>query len=533
MSFLAVRIGCATVAQTPIEQQHTVTLLSCEEKATLITDIAIASIVALLAIGIILSNQGINLGPLNALSMFSSQTAYIMIGAAGGVLLLDLFSLMVKMASHISRLFELNHTLAESADTTNYRTLLAEKERWTEELDNEAAQSAALKGRVRELDEELALVKEDLVEATTAKATLKAQLDAAAMAKPTLAPASAPDPEALRKQNEELEAAKRAKAQLVGEIAPLKGEKAQLETDLPPLRSEKGDLETALPGLRTEKGNLDTALPSLRTEKGDLEAALPGLRTEKGNLDTALPSLRTEKGDLEAALPGLRTEKGNLDKELPVLRTEKGGLEAALPALRTENGNLDRELPRLRQAKVDVEDEVTEIKRKAGEDEKEAKRKEDAAAQRLADLVQQIGEKEAALKAAPAGPAPAPTPALGTASPWIGENGKRYKEAIEFEFLGLKYDLLKFSFELIKDDVKKQAMETVTGQTDDQLRALHGEIKQKATAAQAIKDEAAQLGEIQQLAGLTTTFKEHLQKLVAAHAAGTNHISRMSRFFDK
>lgn len=100
MSFLPIT-ACRSETQPPHERE----ILSCEAKMALITDVVLATFTVLIATAAILTAHGlINLGPLNALHSLGTQTASIMLGAAGGVVLVDIVALIVKMVKHISQL---------------------------------------------------------------------------------------------------------------------------------------------------------------------------------------------------------------------------------------------------------------------------------------------------------------------------------------------------------------------------------------------------------------------------------------------
>ena len=115
MSYLTITACCATQSQPPIESQHKVQVHSCEEKMALITDVFLVALAATVAIGILLTTNGlVDLGPLNSISILGPEVAYIMLGVAGGVVVINTLILMAKMSSHISHLANINHKLGKS-----------------------------------------------------------------------------------------------------------------------------------------------------------------------------------------------------------------------------------------------------------------------------------------------------------------------------------------------------------------------------------------------------------------------------------
>lgn len=110
MTFAIVSV-CAASPKVPIEAQHKVELFSCEEKMALITDVFLAALTLAVAVLVILATKGIHLGQLSGIGSIGMNAAYIMIGVAGGILLIDVIKLLVQMVRHISRLFDINSRL--------------------------------------------------------------------------------------------------------------------------------------------------------------------------------------------------------------------------------------------------------------------------------------------------------------------------------------------------------------------------------------------------------------------------------------
>src|ERR1700722_16844260 len=152
MSFPIVSL-CVTNPEV-LEDQHKLQLLPCEKRMALITDVFLAALAIAVAILVILSCKGINLGELSGIGSLGVKAAYILIGAASGVILVDGITLLVQMARHISRLLE---TITSLRNQTADRVLEAEKSQLAQTKAQLEGENEALKAEKEQSDSDLKL----------------------------------------------------------------------------------------------------------------------------------------------------------------------------------------------------------------------------------------------------------------------------------------------------------------------------------------------------------------------------------------
>ncbi len=101
MSFFAI-----TTFRCDVRKGVSLEAISKVEKGALITDIVLVSLAAIAAALVLVQSNGlINLpGPLSSLGSLGSQAAYVMLGAAGGAIVLDVVKLIVQQARHNKQL---------------------------------------------------------------------------------------------------------------------------------------------------------------------------------------------------------------------------------------------------------------------------------------------------------------------------------------------------------------------------------------------------------------------------------------------
>ena len=116
-------------------------ILTTPEQITLITDIFLAAVAAVIATLIILSTKGISLGELNGIGTLGTQTAYIMLGVAGGVVLLDIGKLLGQM---ILRIKSASGAVAYVMDEKGRRETNFQTASQQQKEDEELADSLAL-----------------------------------------------------------------------------------------------------------------------------------------------------------------------------------------------------------------------------------------------------------------------------------------------------------------------------------------------------------------------------------------------------
>jgi hypothetical protein len=98
--------SCFTNRPVDVTTHTKAIILSRPEKWTLITDAALVAMALIVATLIALATKGVALGQLSSLGSIGMKGVYALVGAAAGVLVLDLTKLIVKMVTLIRHLFD-------------------------------------------------------------------------------------------------------------------------------------------------------------------------------------------------------------------------------------------------------------------------------------------------------------------------------------------------------------------------------------------------------------------------------------------
>jgi hypothetical protein len=186
---------CVSNNKPPIEEQQKLALFADGELMALITTIFLSTVAAVVAALIILSNRGVYLGQISGIGSLGLTAATVIIGVAGAAVLTELITLIINMARHISRLFEINKSLRDTSSLhkvneelkqakadlqkaqEGYGKILSEKSRLQLEIKKlSAASDDAQQQMIKEYDKKLlkakARVSEKEGEVTSLKATL-------------------------------------------------------------------------------------------------------------------------------------------------------------------------------------------------------------------------------------------------------------------------------------------------------------------------------------------------------------------------
>ncbi len=321
MSYIIISACCVTQSQPPIEKQHTVQLHSCEEKLALITDIFLTSLAAAVAIGIILTANGlIDLGPLNAISTLGPEVAYRMFGVAGGVVIVDTMIVMAKMSSHISRIAKLNQTLGESEDTQNFlrltnehQELTKEHRELTKELTNQKAafQELHTQHQLQAASEKARITSENFKERTSQEQIVL--LD-----------------EIKKLQEESVLQAQAMKTVIQAEVEELQQEKATLNETLSGLRAEKERLENVSPTVvqpPLDAEALEKAQAAVRSAEVQLETINTDIEQATQAKDDLAQKVANEGQNLQSVIEEIELANAQLFKIETQIHTQNAQLE--------------------------------------------------------------------------------------------------------------------------------------------------------------------------------------------------------------
>ncbi len=182
MSYLFV--DCCKSPLLPIQLQDKPQVFTGEEKFTLFTDIFLVAIAGLVATLAILYAEGlVDLGPLNAtLNVITPHVARYILAGAGGLLVLDVVKLIVKLRSHIDHQQDHIHSLRDGSDRQSLVDQIGKLETEKAEiranaqdcLDKLNGRNTEKKNRIVALTGQLIAAQDEL---TTAQNTYDAKLE--------------------------------------------------------------------------------------------------------------------------------------------------------------------------------------------------------------------------------------------------------------------------------------------------------------------------------------------------------------------